>query len=388
MRQRSDFTHYNQAVSLYLKREMKKLNSMLTKGLLTHSERTLIKARLLNLEGKTADAEDLLIGHSPTSKYLQAQKNNVLSSIYDKLSRYQSAAVCNQKAINLYKELADDEGLFVSYLNLSINYSRLSLEELFEYNWRKAKKFVRTNENQNSLIRAKVSYLAKVGKFEDALEVIQKITKSESDYSNKVTFLNLEADILVRLKSFDEALEIYQELAKSNKSLTRFRISYEYQVTQALKGKSKLKKVPTDFPRQSEYFYLWNALIYLQDGDPEQAHQAWLELVKINPDKYLPEFRYKDIGDYNSHFSQYYQYLKSKIADISLNPFRPGSTSYKFVNILKHSGTPLRKELLIEQIWGIPYSPDFDARFYKLVERVKKNSKIAVIMRNSTYQLL
>src|SRR5690606_8478799 len=148
---------------------------------------------------------------------------------------------------------------------------------------------------------------------------------------------------LVRLKSFDEALEIYQELAKSNKSLTRFRISYEYQVTQALKSKSKLKKIPTDFPRQSEYFYLWNALIYLQDGDPEQAHQAWLELVKINPDKYLPEFRYKDIGDYNSHFSQYYQYLKSKIADISLNPFRPGSTSYKFVNILKHSGTPLRK---------------------------------------------
>lgn len=387
MKQRLDFPHYNQAVTLYLKREMKKLSALLNKGVLTHSERTLLRARLLNLEGKTTEATEILLSHTPTSKFLQAQKNNVLSSIYDKLSRYQSAAVCNQKAINLYRELDDHEGLFVSYLNLSINYSRLSLEELFEYNWKKAKKYVSTKENQNSLIRAKVSYLAKLGKFEDALEIIQQITNNEADYNNKVAFLNLEADILVRLKRFDEALEIYQELTKSTKSLTRFRITYEHQLTLALKNKSKLKKVPSDFPRNSEYFYLWNTLIGLQDGDPEVAHESWLELVKMNPDKYIPEFRYKDIGDFNSHFSQYYQYLKSKIADISLNPFKPGSSTYKFVNILKHAQTPLRKELIIEQIWETPYSPEFDARFYKLVERVKKNSKITVLMRNSTYQI-
>src|SRR5690606_2486789 len=166
------------------------------------------------------------------------------------------------------------------------NYSRLSLEELFEYNWKKAKKYIQNKENENSLIRAKVSYLAKLGRFEDALEIIQKITKSDTAYNNKVAFLNLEADILVRLKRYKDALEIYEELAKSNKSLTRFRITYEYQVTQALKGKSKLKKLPSDFPRQSEYFYLWNTLLCLQDGDPELAHHSWLELVKINPDKY------------------------------------------------------------------------------------------------------
>ncbi len=387
MKQRCDFPHYNQAVSLYLNRELKKLNLLLAKQLLTHSERTLIKARLLNLEGKTAQAQELLQGHSPTSAYLKAQKNNVLSSVFDKLSRYQSAAVCNQKAINLYHQLNDREGLFVSYLNLSINYSRLSLEELFEYNWQKARKFVATKENYNSLIRAKVSYLAKVGKFEEALAVIQKITRDSSEYSNKTAFLNLEADILFRLERFDDALAIYQDLVKSNKSLTRFRIYYEYQVTRALMTKVLLKPIPSDYPRQSEYFYLWNAIICLQNGDPELAHHSWLELVKMNPDKYLPEFRYKDIGDFNCHFSKYYRFLQARISDISLNPFKVGSTSYKFVSILKHSQTPLRKELLIEKIWGVPYSPDFDGRFYKVVERVKKNSKIAVIMRNSTYQI-
>lgn len=387
MRVRADFIHYNQAVGFYLAREMKKLTSLMNKGVLSHSERLLINARLLNLEGKTSEAEDLLKTHSPTTKFLQAQKYNVLSSIYDKLSRYQSAAVCNQKAINLYQQLSDPEGLFVSYLNLSINFSRLSLAELFEYNWLKAKKYALTKENQNSLIRAKVSYLAKVGKFEEALEIIQQITNGASSFNNKIPFLNLEADILVRLKRFDDALAIYEELAKSNKSLTRFRISYEHHLCLALIKKSKLKSVPKDFPRESEYFYLWNTLICLQDGDPELAHLSWLELVKINPDKYLPEFRYKDIGDHNSHFSQYYQYLKSKMSDISLNPFKQGSTCYKFVHILKNAQTPLRKELLIEHIWSVPYSPEYDARFYKLVERVKKNSKIAVIMRNSTYQL-
>jgi len=387
MRQSSEFNHYNQAVSLYLKRDMKKLNQFLSKSLLTHSERTLIKARLLNLEGKTDEAKELLLPHKPTNKFLQAQKENVLSSIYDKLSSYQSAAVCNQKAINLYHELSDNEGLFVSYLNLCINYSRLSLEELFEYNWQKAHDYIKTIENQNSLIRAKVSYLSKVGRFKDALEIIQKITRGSSEYNNKTAFLNLEADILFRLEYYNEALEIYSSLVKNNKTLTRFRIHYEYQVTSAIKTNNKLKAIAEDFPKQSEYFYLWNSLIYLQDGDPEIAHQSWLELVKANPDKYLPEFRYKDIGDYHCHFSQFYQYLKSKNSDISLNPFKKGSNTYKFVNILKYSQTPLRKEVIIEQLWDVPYSPEFDARFYKVVERVKKNSNINVIMRNSTYHI-
>lgn len=387
MRQSLEFNHYNQAVSLYLKRDMKKLNQFLAKKLLTHSERTLIKARLLNLEGETTQAKDLLLHHTPTNKFLQAQKENVLSSIYDKLSSYQNAAVCNQKAINLYHELSDAEGLFVSYLNLCINYSRLSLEELFEYNWQKAHDYIKTKENQNSLIRAKVSYLAKVGKFQDALEIIQQITKSSSEYSNKTAFLNLEADILFRLNEYDQALEIYSSLVKNNKTLTRFRINYEYQITVSLNTKTKLKPLPDDFPKQSEYYYLWNTLIYLQDGDPEYAHQSWLELVKANPDKYLPEFRYKDIGDYHCHFSKFHQYLTGKNSDISLNPFKRGTNTYKFVDILKYSQTPLRKEVIIEQLWDVPYSPEFDARFYKVVERVKKNSNISVIMRNSTYQI-
>ncbi len=387
MRTRIEFTHYNQAVTLYLKREIKKLNILLAKRVLTHSERTLIKARLLNLEGDTSGALELLINHSPSSKFLKAQKENVLSSIYDKLSKYQYAAVSNQKAINLYKELEDNEGLFVSYLNLSINYSRLSLEELFEFNWQKAHEYAKTKENQNSLIRAKVSYLAKIGRFEEALAIIQQITKSNISFSNKTTFLNLEADILFRLKKYNDSLDIYKDLAKTTKSLTRFRINYEYQVLKSLMNKDRLKQIPNDFPKDSEYFFLWEALVYLQDGDPELAHHSWLELVKVNPDKYLPEFRYKDIGDYNSHFSQFYQYLKNELSDISLNPFKHGTNPHKFVNLLKYSQTPLRKEVIIEQLWNTPYSPDFDARFYKLVERVKKNSNISVIMRNSTYQI-
>lgn len=387
MKQRSDFIHYNEAVSLYLKREIKKLNAFMSKGLLTHNERGLIKARLLNLEGKTSQACELLESQKPTNLFLRAQKENVLSSIYDKLSQYQNAAVSNQKAINLYLQLNDRDGLFVSYLNLAINFSRLSLEELFEFNWKLAHNYIQSKENENSLIRAKVSYLAKRGKLEEALSIIQEITQSPGEYNNKIAFLNLEADILFGLKRYKESLDIYSSLFKKTKSLTRFRINYEYQVTYAFVARTKLRQIPEDFPRTSEYYYLWNSLIHLQNGDPELAHKSWLELVKMNPDKYMPEFRYKDVGDTNSHFSQYYDYLKGINAGILLNPFKPGSHSYNFVDILKSSQAPLRKEVLIERLWNLPYSPDLDSRFYKLVERVRKNTNLIVSMRNSTYKI-
>ena len=46
---------------------------------------------------------------------------------------------------------------------------------------------------------------------------------------------------------------------------------------------------------------------------------------------------------------------------------------------------PLRKEYLSEQLWGISYDPRYDARFYKMIERLKKTQKVSVTNKNNAY---
>jgi hypothetical protein len=57
----------------------------------------------------------------------------------------------------------------------------------------------------------------------------------------------------------------------------------------------------------------------------------------------------------------------------------------KLHEILMASSLPRRKEDLIEEIWGCLYSPEYDARFYKLVERLKKTSILPIVVQNRAY---
>jgi hypothetical protein len=47
---------------------------------------------------------------------------------------------------------------------------------------------------------------------------------------------------------------------------------------------------------------------------------------------------------------------------------------------------PLRKEELIERVWGLAYDPRWDSRFYKLVERAKK-AGMAIVCSHHAYFL-
>ncbi len=53
--------------------------------------------------------------------------------------------------------------------------------------------------------------------------------------------------------------------------------------------------------------------------------------------------------------------------------------------VICESPTPLRKEELIEKIWDVRYSTEFDSRFYKLIERLKLKANARVIQKNRTY---
>ena len=56
-------------------------------------------------------------------------------------------------------------------------------------------------------------------------------------------------------------------------------------------------------------------------------------------------------------------------------------------DLLMQSSLPLRKEEIIEKIWGRTYHPDLNDRFYKLMERLKKNTNAVIYNQNSSYLL-
>lgn len=384
---RQDHEKYNQCVQLYLKRNLVELKRALKGRELNQFEKCLLRARLLNLDGEFEKAKELLLKQNTQSYFLLAQRGNVLSSIYDKSSSYQMAAASNHEAIINYLKLDDREGLYISYLNLSINYSRLSLKPLFEFAWEKAFSYRNNSSQTLYLIRSKSSYLAKEGKINEALDLmleysVRDLIKEEQNY---IVHQNLIADLYFRLKRYEKSLEIYSELFKKSKTLTRERIQYEYKITVAIYQKTKLESIPTKFSKDSEYFYLWKCLLFLQDGEPELAQSFWSKLVAMNPDKYVEGFKFKDFGDMNNHFSQFLALLRPDNIE-GINPFKVNTKAYRFFDVLKASETPLRKEVLIERIWDVSYDPDFDSRFYKLVERVKKQG-VSLVMKNSTYQL-
>lgn len=54
---------------------------------------------------------------------------------------------------------------------------------------------------------------------------------------------------------------------------------------------------------------------------------------------------------------------------------------------LKQSPLPLSKEELIERVWKVKYQDGFDDRLYKLIARLRKDFKIKIISKSSSYSL-
>jgi DNA-binding response OmpR family regulator len=58
----------------------------------------------------------------------------------------------------------------------------------------------------------------------------------------------------------------------------------------------------------------------------------------------------------------------------------------KMLELLRIAPMPLRREHLIEEIWNRDYTPEYDSRFYKLIERLRKRG-VPIKNTNQTYSL-
>lgn len=384
----SFYKNYRYLVSLYLKRDLVKLRRELNKKSVDRVPRNLINARLLNLKGDDENALSLLSETNTSDTYFAAQKEIVRALIYGRLSNFQKASIHNTKAFELARIAKDNSTCFLSSFNLSLNYQRLNLETVAKFYLDESEKYAITFSEIASIERARVSRLSLQGHYQLALERLDRVIDHPEFHESeqKYLFYNLKADILIRVQDFKEAKRLLSFLKGERAYKNRPRVLFEEAIVNFLISSKKIKKLPQDYDANSEYGLLWRCLLEVQAGDPDHANEFWKKLIKLNPERYTEDFKHKMPGDLMIHFQQAFEKLK-KSNDFSTSLFQKGSRISALYQCLKDHGGPLRKELIIERVWGVSYDPAYDQRFYKLLERLRKAIPSRILVQNQAYIL-
>ena len=110
--------------------------------------------------------------------------------------------------------------------------------------------------------------------------------------------------------------------------------------------------------------------------------------MKLFPNFYTHDFKSCDNSQENTLFMAALEKLLTRNDVMNpVNTLIKGKKGQALIEILSNARMPLRKELLIEKIWNIQYDPNYDTRFYKLVERISQNTSLNIINQNHAYKL-
>jgi len=118
----------------------------------------------------------------------------------------------------------------------------------------------------------------------------------------------------------------------------------------------------------------WQLVLAVRGGQIDLAKKIWNELQGLLPSSFGEFLQIKDPLEKNSAFGRCLSFLMPK--------WLPQQIVLNSISDWLESGVPLRKEELIELHWGVDYSPKYDNRFYKFVERLKKKRPDLQIQQN------
>jgi hypothetical protein len=164
----------------------------------------------------------------------------------------------------------------------------------------------------------------------------------------------------------------------------RGRIDFERRVVSYLRDNKPLPARNGSVGLSEEFSLKWDILRTLQNGEVERAETLWKTLARRSPLLYGPKFSCLVDSESRTIFFTFLSQLLRNPKPETKVPELTGRLG-ALHRLLSESPTPLRKEDLIEKIWGKPYDPTLDARFYKLVERLKKATEHTIVTMNRTY---
>lgn len=392
MSTRTEHLHYQRAVAAYLKADLRAFNRLSRSSSLSGTERSLLRARRLLRARKPAVAVRLLTSLPvATPGFLEAERAFLLGSAHFFCGEFEAAASANTDAVARYTALRDRRGLFLSHYNLSVDLARMGSARLSERHLLAAQNHAETLDEKALIARALACHFSARGDYESALTALNRALDDVAAHSlNDQAALYVTAgDVMFRAGYAEDALEqLGSARALGRRHREVGRVDFELTVLRSLQPGVALGPRPASVPPSSEFGQKWDLLRALQGGERERATALWRDLRAAAPGLYGAPFELETESERRSIFGVALARLVRPAAAgplISVG-IRDGKVGRLFM-ILKRSRTPLRREELIEAIWETAYDPAFDARFYKLMQRLKEVPGVRVECVNRAYRL-
>ncbi len=392
MKQRHEFIAYSKALALYLAEDIAGFKKMFAGGELEPTEKKILQARISNREHRWDEAIEALSKLTPQDTFLAAECNFVLATSYEYRGLFQKSALHNERARTQYAQCQDKFGSFNSTYNLSIAFSRLGLEDLSLHYLLESEKLT-TSEERHSLVHRELAFVylrrGDQNKSFEHLDILMKRLHLQGETDRRIS-LTIASDLFFRLGFKEKSFAILTELKSIYSNREKSRVYFEYYALEALLEKKALGTKPQCLQDSPEYSLKWDILTLLQGGQTAEAEAKWDELVKLLPQRHLRGFKSMNASDDKSVFMSYLNTLRScasrsSVINFDLSTIKSNKARLLFQR-LRDAQTPVRKEELIEHIWGVPYDPSLDARFYKLIERVRGSIPHKIVNQNNAYQ--
>ena len=385
VKQRKDFADYQKALDLYLSGDHTKLKKQMLKLDLSKQERTLIEARLLLKDNKIQQAQELLLKLNTSHNFHEAERQLVLANSYGFESNWQLATLHNLRAYEIYAKLEDRRGLFITSYNVAVDFSHMGHKALAQSYYEQSFKIASSTQEQVLVLRALALDLQSENKTDQAKQEIEKALALAKDTSSadQVSTWLVAADLYWQWDEKERSYEFLVKAEKNRNVLDGPRLEFEKQIASWCLGKSKKLSFSFALLDSTEYGLYAKLFSYLQNGDVNLAQATWYQLSKKYPEKFSPEFLLLQNSEQSSLLGSAVE--KWKRSTQNTQPAHHAhltNTELKLFSILQQQQTPANKEWLIEKVWDKSFEPADIAKFYKLIERLRK--KQIHITKNST----
>jgi len=383
---------YFQGVEAYLKNETKDLNHLLQSNDLSLEEKKLLTVRKYFSAKKYPQALKLLSNQSRFSdSFLEAENNYLLGNCRSYFSDWELAVISTLKAYQIYRDINHQRGIFLSGYNLSAFFNRLGLQHLSFHYLQEIDQACIESAQKGLIMRAFACYYLSQNNLEKARQSIASTFQYLSSMSalDQVATLSVSLDVYFRLEEYDEVKRILQTINKSKIIKENVKFEFERLCYQELIGDKNIssQELSQSLQNSQEYSLKFIILKNLKNGEILTATNHWNKLCLLLPNRYVQGFECVQDSDRKSIFMFLIQKLLSVSAPTSgLDKFdKLEGKLKKLYDCLNEPGAFKRKENLIESIWNVSYDPSFDSRFYKLVERLKRETGIQLVVKNRCY---
>lgn len=392
---REEHLQYSKAVEFYLKGSSRRLRHVLSDKELSHCERKLIQVRLFMQTRRWKEAERTLNESIPTEPFLRAERSFLLANLAGYLSRWEDAIAYGLEAHQFYTTCHDRRGLYLTAYNLAVDFSTLGLEIVAKKFLDQATSLAIDNRERSPLLRARACSLSLQESYTEALTLIREAMAAwdELEPSECSALALVASDIHYRAGLKAESLEILKRLPLRKNLHDRGRLFFEMQLLKKMVSTPApflpIGSPPKDVVLAREYALKWTILHALQTGSRDRAEQAWHDLCADMPQIYGPNFTCVLKTEERTPFMEFVQALlklssRTERRDL---PLKQKSKIALLIQLLQESGSPVCKEFLIEKIWETNYDPKMNARFYKLVERLRDKMGVTLKNKNGGYFL-